>query len=244
MSRPIQPAWMPSAGTVLTLASAANRSATTTSVGSTILSPCLAASSVRAGLDLVGLQQRLPDLVTLGRQERVGHPATDQQRVDLRQQRGDDAELVGDLGPAEHHHVGPLRIDGQPLEHRGLGGDQIAGVVRQPLGHVVHAGLLAVHHTEPVGDEGRVRADHGHQIVGQRAALGRVLAGLPRVEPDVLQQGDLAVGQPGDRLLGGLADQVGGHRDRRPEQFGQAGRRRRPASTSGSGCRPAGPGGR
>ena len=38
-------------------------------------------------------------------------------------------------------------------QHRDLGLDQAAHGVRQPLRHVVHRRLLAVHHPEPVTDE-------------------------------------------------------------------------------------------
>ena len=64
-------------------------------------------------------------------------------------------------------------------------GHQAAHRVRQPLRDVVHAGLLAVHDAEAVGDEG---VGERGELVGERAALGVVLAGLARVEPDVLQQ--------------------------------------------------------
>ena len=54
---------------------------------------------------------------------------------------------------------------------------QPAGGVRQPLGDVVDAGLLAVHDAEAVADE---RVGERGQLVGERAALGVVLAGLAR----------------------------------------------------------------
>ena len=69
-------------------------------------------------------------------------------------------------------------------------GDQPAHRVREPLRDVVHRGLLAVHDAEAVGDE---RVGERGELVGERAALRVVLAGLARVEPDVLQQRDLAV---------------------------------------------------
>ena len=71
--------------------------------------------------DLVGLQQRVTDPVALRGQEGEAHPAADQQRVDLRQQRLDDQQLVRHLRPAEHHHVRPLRVVGQPAQHLDLG---------------------------------------------------------------------------------------------------------------------------
>ena len=67
--------------------------------------------------------------------------------------------------------------------------------MRQQRGDVVHRCLLAVHHPEPVGDESAVVADQFDQLLGQRQPLGVVLAGFARVEADVLQQQDVAVGQ-------------------------------------------------
>ena len=60
---------------------------------------------VAAGVDHVGLEQRLADLVALGLEEREAHAAADEQPVDPRQQRLDHGELVGDLRAAEHHDV-------------------------------------------------------------------------------------------------------------------------------------------
>ncbi len=154
-------------------------------------------------------------------QERVRHAAADEELVDLRQQRLDDAEFVGDLRAAEHHRVGMLRVAGERAQHLDLGEHQAAGVGGQPLCDVVDRRLLAVHHAETVGDEGGVRADQRGQLVGQRAALGIVLAGLAGFEADVLQQRDRAVGQPGDHRLRRVAHQVGGQRDIGAEQFAE-----------------------
>ncbi len=75
-------------------------------------------------VELVLLEERLADLVALRLEEREDHPATDQQVVGLVEQVVDHAELVGDLGPAEHHGVGTLGALGQTLEHVDLGLDQ------------------------------------------------------------------------------------------------------------------------
>lgn len=78
--------------------------------------------------------------------------------------------------------------------------------MRQQFGHVEHRRLLAVHHAEPVGHECRVVPDQFHQGLGQRRALGGVLAGLARIETDVLQQQDVAIGQ-----ALGAGQRVGAH---------------------------------
>ena len=113
------------------------------------------------------------------------------------EQVGDHGQLVRHLGAAEHDHVRPRGVFGQPLEHLDLGLDQAAGRVGQQRGDVVDAGLLAVHDTEAVGDEDVAQ---GRVLVGQLAALGLVLGLLARLVADVLQHRDLAVGEPGDDL--------------------------------------------
>ena len=54
-------------------------------------------------------------------------------------------------------------------------------------------------HTETIGHERADPSTRGinqlHQRLGQRESLRVVLTGLPGVEPDVLQQQDIAVGQ-------------------------------------------------
>ena len=199
-----------------------NAVSTTMSVGSTISHARLlrALEVVAADVELVLLEQALADLVALGLEEREDHAAADQQLVGLAEQVVDDAELVGDLRAAEHDDVGPLGVDGQPPQHVDLGGHQPAHRVREPLRHVVHGGLLAVHDAEPVGDE---RVGERGELVGERAALGVVLAGLAGVEADVLQQRDLAVGEAVDRRAGRVADGVGGERDVGAEQLAEPG---------------------
>jgi hypothetical protein len=99
-----------------------------------------------------------------------------------------------------------------------------AGRVRQALRHVVHAGLLAVHDPEPVRD---VHVGEARELVGERAPLGVVLARLSRVEPQVLQQRHVAVGQGGDDRTSGLPDGVRRERHRTAQQLAEPGRDRR-----------------
>ena len=76
--------------------------------------------------------------------------------------------------------------------------DQVAGGVRQPLRHVVDAGVLAVHRAEPVADVRRRRA----RRAGRRTRRARRRpCSLARVEAQVLEQRDVAVAEPVD---GGL----------------------------------------
>ena len=52
-----------------------------------------------------------------------------------------------------------------------------------------------MHHAEAIRNKGAVIPDQFDQLLGERQPLGVVLAGLARVETDVLQQQDVAVGQ-------------------------------------------------
>jgi hypothetical protein len=61
-------------------------------------------------LNLVGLKQRLADLVTLRLQERISHAAADDDRVHLGHQVLNDADLVADLGAAENRDEWLLRV--------------------------------------------------------------------------------------------------------------------------------------
>jgi hypothetical protein len=154
--------------------------------------------------------------VPLRGEEREEHSAADQQPVDAREQMRDDAQLVADLRAAEDDGVRPLGVLGEAIEDVQLGGDQQAGRGRQDLCEVVHRGLLAVYDTEAVRDEGV--AESG-ELFGEGAALPLVLRGLARVEPQVLDDRDVAVLQGRDGLVSGLADGVAGERDGLAEQF-------------------------
>ena len=62
--------------------------------------------------------------------------------------------LSDTFAPPSTTTYGPLRVVGEPAEHLGLGGDEAAGVVRQPLRDVEDAGVLAVDGAEAVADVG------------------------------------------------------------------------------------------
>ena len=157
MSSPIWSAGIASAATTVAGASASNSGATTMSVGQhDLLTPDARPRSRYAadGVQLVLLQQALADLVALRLQEREHHPAADEQRVGLAEQVVDHAELVGHLRAAEHAPT--YGRAGSSVSRRSTStsrSDQTAGRVREPLGDVVHAGLLAVHDAEAVADE-------------------------------------------------------------------------------------------
>src|SRR3954452_19471919 len=130
-----------------------------------------------ARVGLVGLEQRVTDVVTLRREEREAHATADEQRVDPRQQALDDLELVRHLRAAENDDVRPLRVLGQPLQDLDLALHELPRGVRQPPRHVVDARVLAVHGAERVVD---VDVRERSKSVGVGGALRVVLARLPR----------------------------------------------------------------
>ena len=87
------------------------------------------------------------------------------------------ASLSDTFDPPSTTTYGALGVIGELGEHLDLAQHQPAGVVRQPGRHVVDAGVLAVHRAERVV---HVRVAERGQLVGERAPLGVVLAGLPR----------------------------------------------------------------
>ena len=135
----------------------------------------------------------------------------------------DDPELVGDLGTAEHHGIGPLGLFGEALEDAHLGLDEPTHGRRQEPRHVVDAGLLAVHDAEAVGDEDvRQRGELARELGAFLVGLGR----LPRIEAQVLQHDDVAVPCRPDRGLGAVPHGVGGEGDLAAEDLPEAGRDR------------------
>ena len=183
------------------------------------------------GVDHLGLEQRLTDLVALGLEEGEAHAAADQQLVDLRQQRLDHGELVGDLRAAEHHHVRLL----------GVVGDLARGPrPRAAPGHPRSAGAGAARRTPrracgaPHRTRRRRRSRRSSPARSAKAARDRVvLRRLPLVEAQVLQQQHLAVRQSRDRLGGGGPDGVG--REHRPASRAAHRDGRRPARGCTSG---------
>ena len=87
--------------------------------------------------------------------------------------------------------------------------DQAAGRVRQQLRDVVDARVLAVHDAEAVVDVRVGRARRAASANAPRSASSLLVS--PGVEPQVLQQRDVAVGRaPATVAVRRLADRVGG----------------------------------
>ena len=172
------------------------------------------------GVDLVLLEQRLAHLVALGLEEREEHASADEDAVGLGQQVGDDAQLVGDLGAAEHDRVRTRGVGHGLAQRLDLLLDQQARRGGEHLGDVVHRGLLAVNDAEAIGHE---HVGERGELGGERLALLVDLRGLAGIETHVLEHGHLAGLERVDSGLGGRADQVLCERDGLAEQFRETG---------------------
>ncbi len=127
-------------------------------------------------VDLLLFDEARPDVVAERREEREDHAAADEEVVRAGDEVVDDAELVGDLRPAEDDGEGARRIVEEPVAHFDLGLDERSCVVREELGEFVHRRLLAMDDAEAVGDE--VVGESG-ESPGELAPLGFVLRRLP-----------------------------------------------------------------
>ena len=102
-------------------ASAVNSGATTMSVGQQDLharTPRPAGGSSRQVSSWSSSSRLLPTSWPWALRKVNTMPPPISSRVGLAEQVVDDAELVGDLGAAEHHDVGPLGVLGEPAQHR------------------------------------------------------------------------------------------------------------------------------
>ena len=186
-----------SAGIVLYSVPRVTSLATTTSTGSTTLTPAaLGGGEDRPRvLDAVGLGEALADGLALGEQERVRHPAADDHHVDLVEQVLEHLDLVADLGAADDRRERVLRVLEQLAEVGELLLHEQAGVGGAELRDPDGAGV------RPVGGaEGVVHVD----VAVRREGLGegRVVRLLLHVEAEVLEQQDLPVAHAPDGVLG------------------------------------------
>ena len=145
-------------------------------------------------VDAIGLGQALADGLALREQERVGHPAAEDQQVDLGQEVVDDLDLVGDLGAAEDGRERPLGCLEELRQHLDLALHQEPGIGRQELGDADGRRVGAMGRPERVVD-----VDVG--VGGERGGEGRIVLLLLDMEAQVLEQEHLAGSEALDRVL-------------------------------------------
>ena len=136
-------------------------------------------------VDPVRLGQALADRLALGEQERVGHPAAEDEHVDLGEQVVDDLDLVRHLGPAEDRGERARRRLHEHGQHLEFALHQEAGVTRDELRHADRGGVGSMG-----GPEGVVDVDV--RVGGQRGGELGVVLFLGGVEAQVLQQEQFA----------------------------------------------------
>ena len=114
-------------------------------------------------------------------QEREAHAAADEHLVGHAEERVDDLELVAHLGAAEHRDERPGGVLAEAEQHLDLGGEEAAGGAGQVLRGPDDGRVGAVRRAEGV-------VHVGVEAVDEPRDEGRVVALLPRVEPQVLEQ--------------------------------------------------------
>ena len=174
----------------------------------------------RARSTLSSSTRLLPVGEPLGAEERVGHAAADEQRVDARQQALDDLDLVRDLGPAQHGHERPLRrLEGhaevaQLLLHEQAGHRRRRrGGTRPRSRRGRGARVPKASFTKTVAP--RVRDEAARRTRGRSSPPP---GGSARSRAAARRRRRSAAGQP--LHLG--PDAVGRHRHRRAQQLGRA----------------------
>ena len=126
------------------------------------------ASSVRHVSTWSGSNSESPIGVALGGEEREAHRPADGEGVDDVEQRLDDAELVADLGAAEHGDERPLRVVAQPEQHLDLRCEQPAHRRRHERRRSDDRGVGAVRGAEGVVD---VAVDALDEPLDERSSL-------------------------------------------------------------------------
>ena len=170
------------------------------------------------GREHLVLDQGPTDLVSLGLEKGVGHPAADEQGLDAVEQGLEGGGLGGDLGAADHRDKRLFRVPHHPRE----GGD---------LGlHEKTGGLLPRAEEPWRGRDRGVRPVGGAEGVvdivreGRRQLRGEfgIIGLLARVEAEVLQQQEGAGLGVGDGRIEAVLDKT----NRAPEGLGEDRRHR------------------
>ncbi len=126
-----------------------------------------------------------------GDEKRIGHAAADEDGVDPREQMLDEAELVGDLGAAQHGHEGTLgALEDAPEGLELARHEKTRRCGMQDAGDPLRGGVSAMG-----GGEGVIHIDVGQG--GEPAREAGIVGLLLGVKAQVLEQHHLA------RLEGG-----------------------------------------
>ena len=143
----------------------------------------MSVQEVATGVDLFRLEKRVANRLALGSEEGEAHRAADHQPVDDPEQGVDNAELVGDLRAAEHGDKRVLRPFTETEQHLHLTLQKKTHRRREVSWRTDDRRVGPMRGPERVVD---VRVD----AIDQLGDVGRIVRGLPRVEPDVLDQLD------------------------------------------------------
>ena len=162
----------------------------------------------------VALAQAGANGTALGLGKGIGHAAADDDGVGLVQQVVDDADLIADLGAAQHRHEGALGIIQGAAHDLQLLGHQQAADGGQIGGHAGGGGVSAMDAAESVGHVQLRHVGHG---LGQRG----IVLGLALFKAGILQQHDLAGLQSGGLGSGVLTHHVVGKDDLPAQQLAQ-----------------------
>ena len=161
------------------------------------------------------LGEALADGLALRQEERIGHPATEDQEIDLGEQMVDDADLVAHLGAAEDGRERPFGLLEKAAQGADLALHQQARVGRQVRRDPDGRGMGSVGGAECVVDED---VGVGREDLGEAGVVLLLLG----VEPEVLEEDRLTVTHPLDRILGAHAERVAGDGHVPPKELAES----------------------
>ena len=165
--------------------------------------------------DALFIQQGIAHFAALRLDEGVGHAAADEQRVNLIDQVGDDADLVLDLRAAQDGHERAHRVGERLAHHVQFLADEVTGHGGEVVGHALGGGVRAVRGAERVVHK-HIR--HGGELLRE----GGIVLFFFGVEAQVLQQDGFARLHFRRELLGAFADHVAGELHFKAQLLAQA----------------------
>ena len=167
------------------------------------------------GIDEVVLAQRLADIDPARREEGVGHPATDDQMIDLADKVAQHVDLARHFRAADNRRNRMRGIAERGVKCLELGLHRATGIGGQPVGNALGRAVRAVRRRKGIVDIDV--ADFGKRI-GERG----VVLFLTRMKARIFEHGDVAGRENGNARLGAFADAVGDEHHRMAENVGDA----------------------